>query len=255
MDNYLALSLLTDAKINLPIARSFHLPEVDAFTVIAMSLSRGGDSSTTAPEDRCHRIRHRLSRRFGYRIPSLLTPEWATVLVPATSGSAFEADELVSELATAAGVPVTSVALESTTQNLPDVATTAHELLDVAVRLRKPPCLYRFEDLAVEYQVTRPGPGRDQLVSLLAPLDASPELLHTLIELVSNQFDRKKAARRLYVHPNTVDYRLKHIARLTGLPLNAESQWRLYAALVASSFASSVPILRETFGSDCVSTG
>ncbi|MFD6224390.1 PucR family transcriptional regulator [Nocardia asteroides] len=240
INDYLALTLLTDAKINLPIARLFNLPIADTFTVLAMSLSNGDTHTTMTSELRCRRIRHFLEMRFGYPIPSLLTPDWGTVLIPTTSVTTDQLGEFVSDLTAAVRVPIISVAFESATQGIPGAATIAHELLDVAIRLRKPPCLYGLEDLAVEYQLTRPGPGRDQLVSLLAPLDASPDLRRTLFELVNYQFDRRHTASRLYVHPDTIDNRLKLIFELTGLPPTSDSQWRLYAAVIARRFVEGV---------------
>ncbi|NEW36894.1 PucR family transcriptional regulator, partial [Nocardia cyriacigeorgica] len=44
----------------------------------------------------------------------------------------------------------------------------------------------------------------------------------------------QRTARILHVHPNTVDYRLRRIGRLTGLDLSpTEGLWYLRSALVA----------------------
>ena len=48
---------------------------------------------------------------------------------------------------------------------LSDAAGRAHELLDVALLFGREGTLHRFSDLAAEYQLTRPGPARDQLVA------------------------------------------------------------------------------------------
>ncbi|MEU3010266.1 PucR family transcriptional regulator [Nocardia asteroides] len=241
ISGYLALALLTDAKIDLPIARLFDLPIADTLTVLAMSLAHGDARPTTASSElRCRRIRHFLAMRFGRTIPSLLTPDWGTVLIPTTALAADHLGEFVSDLEAAAKVPVTSVAVESAAGGIPGAATIAHELLDVAIRLRKAPCLYRLPDLALEYQLSRPGPGRDQLISLLASLDSSPDLRRTLFALVDHQFDRRGTASRLRVHPNTISNRLIQILELTGLPPTSDSQWRLYASVVAGRFAGIV---------------
>lgn len=42
------------------------------------------------------------------------------------------------------------------TDEIPAAAERAHELLDMVERLDCPPGLYRFADLALEYQLTRP---------------------------------------------------------------------------------------------------
>jgi hypothetical protein len=58
----------------------------------------------------------------------------------------------------------------------------------------------------------------------LGPLETYAErrgsdLLETLDAFVSCELDRRAAAERLHVHPNTLDYRLKRIEELTGLEL------------------------------------
>ncbi|MFC8529301.1 PucR family transcriptional regulator [Nocardia sp. NPDC057227] len=83
-------------------------------------------------------------------------------------------------------------------------------------------------------QLTRPGPARAHLAAMLDPLDAHPELLQTLRVHFRNESNRKRTARELYVHPNTVDYRLRRIARLTGHdPVTGGGAWRLRSALTA----------------------
>ncbi|PSK32159.1 PucR family transcriptional regulator, partial [Nocardia seriolae] len=97
--------------------------------------------------------------------------------------------------------------------------------------------LFRFDELALEYQLTRPGPGRDHLGSLLDPLDEHAELLETLQSHISNNLNRQRTARMLHVHTNTVDYRLKRIGQLTGFdPTQASGLWYLRSALVARTY-------------------
>jgi hypothetical protein len=59
---------------------------------------------------------------------------------------------------------------------------------------------------------------------VLGPLDdhrnsRSGNLVPTLVTFMECQLDRRRAAARLHVHPNTLDYRLRRIAELTGLDL------------------------------------
>lgn len=240
INDYLGLALLSDAKINLRVARLFNLPVAETFIVLALSLDCSHTRPTTLSELQCRRIRDFLAMRFDRPIPVLLTSGWGTVLIPVTALTTDRLGDFVSDLTAAVDLPVTSVAVESAVQGIPGAARTARELLDVAIRLRKAPRLYRLDDLALEHQLTRPGPGRDQLVSLLAPLDASPDLRRTLFALVNHQFDRRNAARRLHVHPNTIGNRLAQILELTGLPPTSDSQWRLHAAVVARRFVGGV---------------
>ncbi|MBF6351493.1 helix-turn-helix domain-containing protein [Nocardia flavorosea] len=92
-------------------------------------------------------------------------------------------------------------------------------------------------DLAVEYQITRPGPARRRLAKSLDPLLPQPELLETLSTHLAYERNRQRTARALYVHANTVDYRLRRIARLTGLdPADSEGLWHLQAAMIANAY-------------------
>jgi DNA-binding PucR family transcriptional regulator len=91
--------------------------------------------------------------------------------------------------------------------------------------------------MALEYQLTRPGPGREYLGSLLDPLDDHPELLETLQRHISNNLNRQRTARLMHIHTNTIDYRLKRVAQLTGFdPTQPSGLWYLRSALVARSY-------------------
>lgn len=67
---------------------------------------------------------------------------------------------------------------------------------------------YRFEEMALEYQLTRPGLGREYLGSLLDPLDDHPDLLDILRPHIGNNLNRQRTARLMHVHTNAIDYRL-----------------------------------------------
>ncbi|MBF6194268.1 helix-turn-helix domain-containing protein [Nocardia implantans] len=98
------------------------------------------------------------------------------------------------------------------------------------------------EDLALECQLTRPGPGRDRLAALLDPLEGHPELFDTLREHIRNDFNRLRTSRTMYPHPNTVDHRLERIGRLTGSDTAvAHALYRLRAALIARTYTQSAP--------------
>jgi hypothetical protein len=45
----------------------------------------------------------------------------------------------------------------------------------------------------------------------------SADLVHTLAAFVASNLDRRRAAERLHIHPNTLDHRLRRIRDLTGL--------------------------------------
>jgi hypothetical protein len=58
------------------------------------------------------------------------------------------------------------------------------------------------------------GPLRD------GPARRSADLVNTLSVYLDSGLDRRSAAQRLHVHPNTLDYRLRQVHELTGLDLH-----------------------------------
>ncbi|MGW4117740.1 PucR family transcriptional regulator [Nocardia sp. NPDC004711] len=183
------------------------------------------------------RVQAELAHRYPDRVLSLLSVDGGTLLVPVTALADEQLDELVEQLSRAARVPITATLVSAAPQQIPDAADHAHELLDIVHRLRLVRGLFRFDELALEYQLTRPGPGRDHLGSLLDPLDEHAELLETLQSHISNNLNRQRTARMLHVHTNTVDYRLKRIGQLTGFdPTQASGLWYLRSALVARTY-------------------
>ncbi|WP_269814829.1 helix-turn-helix domain-containing protein [Nocardia aurea] len=61
--------------------------------------------------------------------------------------------------------------------------------------------------------------------------------MSTLRIHIGNDLDRQRTAARLGVHPNTVDYRLKRVARLTGHdPVPSTGIWKPTSALTAYGY-------------------
>lgn len=116
----------------------------------------------------------------------------------------------------------------------------AAEVRAVAEACGRGPGVYRLADVRVEYQLTRPGPARDELAVLLRPPAAHPDLLETLRAFLGCGLDRRRTAALLQVHPNTVDYRLRRVAATTGLDAGrGEDLPTLHAALIAYTAAAS----------------
>ncbi|MGW2547755.1 PucR family transcriptional regulator, partial [Kitasatospora sp. NPDC001574] len=108
------------------------------------------------------------------------------------------------------------------------------EVLQVARTVGRPPGLHRLDDLLLEYQLSRPSHARGRLAALLAPLEDGGELLATLRVHLSGGLNRRHTAQVLHLHPNTVDYRLRRIAVLTGLdPARPAHLPRITAAIAA----------------------
>ncbi|MEU1288455.1 helix-turn-helix domain-containing protein [Kitasatospora sp. NPDC005856] len=136
--------------------------------------------------------------------------------------------------ARAAGAPVLAGAASAAPVEVPGAAALAYEVLDVARAFGRPPGLHRLDDILLEYQLTRASQARSRLAALLEPLADSGELLITLRTHLAGGLNRRHTASALHLHPNTVDYRLRRIAALTGLdPTRPADVPRITAAIAA----------------------
>ncbi|HOB03753.1 MAG TPA: helix-turn-helix domain-containing protein [Propionibacteriaceae bacterium] len=88
-------------------------------------------------------------------------------------------------------------------------------------------------DLLPERALAGDGHARRALAQeVYRPLAASPDLLATLVGFVDAGSSIEAAARALYIHPNTVRYRLKRIHEISGYsPVDARDAYVLRLAL------------------------
>ncbi|MFC4126817.1 PucR family transcriptional regulator [Nocardia rhizosphaerae] len=183
------------------------------------------------------RVQAELADRCGGKVLSLLSVDGGTLLLPAADYGDAELDELIANLAEAAQAPVRAVATVAARTEVPRAAEQVHELLDIVHVIGADTKVYRPHELALEYQLTRPGPARDALAAVVDSLEANPELLHTLEVHMSTNLQRSRTARELFVHTNTVDYRLKRIAQITGFdPGDLTGLCYLRAALLIRAY-------------------
>jgi hypothetical protein len=166
-----------------------------------------------------------------------LSAAGANVLVPVPPEGATAwldaADETLATLAHAGGgAPlVGSVAWGEGAEGVARAGDDAVTVLRLVTGLGRPPGLYRLDDVLLEAALggTAAGPAA-RLAAILAPL--GDELLGTLEAYLAHDADRRTTAAALHVHPNTLDYRLRRIADLTGRsPLTARGLQVLGAAL------------------------
>lgn len=229
------------------LARRTGIAVAPAYQVVALSIgAHPGEadprrSGETVARRKLRRLQSALASVLGSTALSLLSADGGTVLVPAggdDAGARIDTPAVTAEsldvLSAAASVPVTATVLTGSTARIPELAAQAHELLDLVRALHRPPGLYRIADLAVEYQLTRPGPAREHLAAMLTPLASHPELLDTLRACVESGFDSAVAARRLGIRTATVTQRKRRIERLTGLePTAPDGIARASSALLA----------------------
>ncbi|MBO0853090.1 MAG: helix-turn-helix domain-containing protein [Nocardia sp.] len=227
-------------------ARECGIEIADAYHVLALHIPPHPDqrnphlNPTIVARRKLRRVQTALATGTTATTLSLLSTGGGTLLIPTTRSSTGHLDTLLAHLSRAGQVPITAATTTASPEGIPTAAEQTHQLLDMVTRLDWAPALYRFDDLALEYQLTRPGPGRDHLRTLLAPLDHHPELLTTLQTHIANNLNRQRTARLLHIHTNTVDYRLKRIAQLTGLdPTQTNGLWYLRSALIARTYTAS----------------
>ena len=226
-------------------ARQSGFDLAESYLVVALSIPPHPDESnpaverTVAARRKLRRVQAELAAICSRKPLSMLSTEGGTVLIAGEQEDEW-VEHLLGRVSAAAEVPVTMTVAQSATGDIPTAADQVHELLDLAAQLRRPAGLYRMNDLVLEYQLTRPGPGRKFLMNVLTPLDNSPELLETLEIHIAHDLNRQRSARQLHLHTNTVDYRLKRIAHLTGFdPTRPSGIRHLQAALVARRLESS----------------
>ncbi|MFE9787720.1 PucR family transcriptional regulator [Nocardia salmonicida] len=223
-------------------ARDCGVSVADTYAVVAVSIPRDPDDQDPQIDDdivarrKLRRVHTALAEQCDDAL-AMLSVDGGTVLIPGADTDDTRLDILIEALSRAARVDITATLTTTTTGQIPDAAQLAHDLLDIIERLGYAPRLYRFEDLALEYQLTRPGPGLTKLGELLAPLDNHPDLYQTLQMLIANDMNRQRTARLLHIHTNTIIYRLHRIASLTGLDaMHASGLWQLKSAVIARAF-------------------
>ncbi|USX49318.1 CdaR family transcriptional regulator [Lentzea sp. HUAS12] len=185
-----------------------------------------GVDAAVASRRKLRRVRTELERHSREPVLSSLTSDGGLALLP---GEDLPCERIVADVTRAAGVPVTVAAVAAGASGVAAAAVLAREVLAVAVR--SGPGLYRLTDVLLEYQLSRPSAALEPLAAIVEPL--TDELVQTL-EVYLRRGSRRPAATELHVHPNTVDYRLRRVAELTGLdPTRIEHVTLLTAALAA----------------------
>lgn len=197
-----------------------------------------GPGAGVAARRKIRRIRTALDRFAGTPALTALDETGGTVLLPVAEPPPWSGPGglagLIAEATRAAGVPVTAAAETTEPAAVPAAVARNTEIVGLVARTGRPAGLYRLADVLLEYQLSRPSEALNGLARLLHPLEDKPELLHTLETYLAHGLDRRAAAAALHVHPNTVDYRIRRIGRLTGLsPARPMDLQHLNAALVA----------------------
>lgn len=139
------------------------------------------------------------------------------------------------ESARAAGAPILGGVAWSPRDDVPRAASEADEVLRVVGLLGRGPGMYELRDVVVECALFRAPDLTRRLAAMVEPLELNgPDLLTTLRAFLGSDLDRRRAARALQIHTNTLDYRLRRIRELTGAaPSTPRGAQVLGAAIVA----------------------
>lgn len=233
-----------------PDAERFGIELADEYDVLAVHLELNADEKTEQPTGRAvagrrklRRVARELAQWGSPPILPLLQADGGHLLVPRPAGATAVAYEpvkqLVQRLQSGAGVPVTAALSEGHgPESLPAQAMEASDVLELVRSLGRSPGLYRVSDVALAYQLTRPGAGRQGLEAMLTPLQPHPELMATLESYLRHDLDRGRTARALRVHPNTVNNRLSKVSELVGLDLGSSEGIITAGAAIAVRRAS-----------------
>jgi hypothetical protein len=214
------------------------------YLVLAIAVGRhpdeDGPGGAVAGRRKLHRIRSALQRHVTEPVLPALDTSGGLVLLPLQEAGDPAVEELAEAAGRAAGVPVWLAAEPAPPDDVPAAARLAEEVLEVARVFEQPPGAYRLADVLLEYQLTRSSQATALLAGLLDPLLDNPDLLRTLTAYLDTGLDRRRTAELLHVHPNTVDYRLRRAATLTGLdPMDPAHLQRIGAALAARRLTGS----------------
>ncbi|MFE9789478.1 PucR family transcriptional regulator [Nocardia salmonicida] len=219
-------------------ARDCGVVPADEYWVLAIEF---GDDSIDGLDERVRarravtRLRQELDRSCDGDALAALSAQGGTVLIPTADRPEHHVDAVAAGLSRATDRQMTVTVVRAELDGIPDAAECAHELLELVRRLGQVGGVHRFSDFALEYQLSRPGPAREYLRTVLEPLAQHPELLETLRCHVANDLNRRKTARMLHLHTNTVDYRIRRIAALTGFDAKrCPDLWYLRSALVVA---------------------
>lgn len=197
----------------------------DAYAVLALRFAPQpaesvGDAvgQRLAGRRKVHQLTRALTTSLGDEVLAALDPDGGLVLRP--SGEAEAERDLAAARAAmrplreAAGAEVSAgFAHAASLGAVPSAAGQARRLLRLSRRNGEVAVL---GELLLEYHLDHDSAARPELESAVAALRADPDLLETVRAYFAQDFNRRRTARALHVHPNTVDNRLTRVTAVTG---------------------------------------
>ncbi|GGM52551.1 PucR family transcriptional regulator [Microbacterium saperdae] len=204
------------------------------YGILVVRLRRAEDSSPgdVIARRETQRLRSAIDSVAGGEVLAVLGAAGGTALVPLRDGG-DTIEDLRRALQAGFGRNCTGAWVEAGISEIADALHVAEELLEIALAIRGEGEVHTLDDLLLEYQSARPGPGRALLARRIDGV--GDELLQTVDAYLASGGDRRSTAAALHVHPNTVDYRLGRVLTLTGMEATTpEGAAQLRAARVAN---------------------
>jgi hypothetical protein len=204
-------------------ARTIGVDPTTSYSAVALSAGTTGRAAGPAAYLRAQR---HLLATIGTKIPGRIligsVDECPLLLVPAPTGAAALDVALTTALADPRRPDPVLVGVSSGAAPLPTtgrVCQEARDAVEVGRRMGWTDRLVRFSDVVPEVLLLRNPDIAAVLRAGLGPVAARPELMETLQTYLECGLSAKETSRRLFVHPNTVPYRLRLIERLLGRDL------------------------------------
>ncbi len=139
------------------------------------------------------------------------------------------------DAAARAGAATAAVAQAGDPFQVARATDEALSILQVVDLLDHPAGVYQLDDVPIEVSLLRSPDLANLLALRLAPLNGSgAPLFNTLKTYLDTVQDRRRTARILSIHPNTLDYRLRRIKELTGLSPTAPRDIQTLGAAIAA---------------------
>ncbi|MEU6559377.1 PucR family transcriptional regulator [Nocardia nova] len=221
-------------------AREHGVAIADAYHVVAVAVPDDPDTADPAPtrpviDHRTQQSVHRaLAATCVSNALSLLSAHGGTLLIPEASSPTETLISVARRLSRDAGIDVTATWTTAASADLVAAVERVHDLLDLLERTHRGPGIHCADELTLEHQLMQPSLAQTSLAEMLRPLQQVPRLFETLETFIESGCNRIHASRRLYIHPSTLDYRLRRVHEVIGIdPKDLSSNLRLYSALIA----------------------
>ncbi|WP_405823283.1 helix-turn-helix domain-containing protein [Streptomyces sp. NBC_01390] len=167
---------------------------------------------------------------------TLLTHRDGNVVLFIPAGGPGSGERSVKRLTECLGGRSWLATAERDRAQLVDGFNEASYVLKLVMAGLRPSGAYTMSDVLVEYAVTLNERVRTELASMIRPLRAHKVLWETLTAFVDADYSRNKAARTMFIHRSTLDYRLRRIEDVTGCdPTSGRGVQMLTAAMIAEA--------------------